>query len=396
MRQSHIAAFIVVNILSAVCLRAQDFRILADGVEYAQLTRQVRVLDSTQNTTQSTATMPCVVNLLRIDGVKAALQLVHAKDAAIGVETTSSLANRYNALAAVNAGFFSMKGILAGDAAGVLQIDGKLLSEPFKERAACGLITRNGSIDAVFGHLRWRGEVQIGTLRFGSNPAYALSGINRTRDTSEMVLFTPEFHRTTLTTTNGIEIIIEQGVVTGLRDSAGSSVIPPDGIVVSCSGTSPGSARAWAKANVRVGMSAKIISQLEPLKSEHSGGFQAAKDIIGGVSQLLTNGAIDLTWQREGAAEDFALGRHPRTAIARLRDGRILLATVDGRQLGVSAGMTLQELAEMLRDFGAVDAMNLDGGGSTTMVVRGSIFNKTSDPTGERAVSDALLVFLRK
>jgi hypothetical protein len=383
-------------LVNLFCTHAQDFRALADGVEYAQLTRQVRVLDSLQSTSPSTATMPCVVNLLRIDGAKATLQLVHAKDAAIGVETTSSLANRYNALAAVNAGFFRMTGIHAGDAAGVLQIDGKLLSEPFKERVACGIINRNGRTDAVFGHLRWQGEVQIGALRFGNNLGYALSGINRARDTNEMVLFTPEFHRTTLTSKNGLEIIVEQNVVTGLRDSVGSSLIPPDGIVVSCSGTGPSSARAWAKANVRVGMSVKVISQLEPLKSEHSRDFQAAEDIVGGVSQLLANGVIDLTWQREGAAEEFALARHPRTAIARTRDGRILLATVDGRQLGVSAGMTLLELAEMLKELGAVDAINLDGGGSTTMVVRGSIVNKTSDATGERTISDALLVFPRK
>ena len=50
-------------------------------------------------------------------------------------------------------------------------------------------------------------------------------------------------------------------------------------------------------------------------------------------------------------------------------------------------------LAELLLEFGAVDAINLDGGGSTTMVVRDKIVNKPSDETGERPVSDAILVF---
>ncbi|MBD1208767.1 MAG: phosphodiester glycosidase family protein [Ignavibacteria bacterium] len=381
----HAFALLWFCVLSSYTLRAQDFRILSDGVEYAQLTRQVRSYDTT-------APLPCVVNLLRIDGTKAALQLVHSMDAAIGVETTSSLAKRYNALAATNAGFFRIGSIFAGDAAGVLQIDGKLLSEPHKERVACGIINRDDKSDLVFGHLKWKGEAQIGTLRFGNNPAYPLAGINRQREVNEMVLFTPEFHRTTLTTTGGIEIVVQNGLVTSLHDSIGSTFIPPDGLVLSCSGA----AREWALANVRVGMKAATTMQIEPLKSESAGGFRAAEDIVGGVSQLLEGGKIALTWQREGAAEDFALGRHPRTAIAKLRDGRMLLATVDGRQIGVSAGMTLEELAQMLVEYGATDAVNLDGGGSTTMVVGGKIVNKPSDTAGERTVSDALLVFPRK
>ncbi len=68
---------------------------------------------------------------------------------------------------------------------------------------------------------------------------------------------------------------------------------------------------------------------------------------------------------------------------------------VDGRQPGVSVGMTLPGLAELLLEFGAVEAINLDGGGSTTMVVKGKIVNKPSDQTGERPVSDAILIYPR-
>ncbi len=87
---------------------------------------------------------------------------------------------------------------------------------------------------------------------------------------------------------------------------------------------------------------------------------------------------------------------HPRTAIAKLESGKVLLVTVDGRQPGVSAGMSLYMLADLLLEFGAVEAINLDGGGSTTMVVRNKIVNRPSDPTGERPVSDAILVFPKR
>jgi hypothetical protein len=375
--------FAVAIILNVTMLHTQDFRTIADGVEYGQLTRQVREND--------TALMPSVVHLVRIDGSKAALQLAHAMDAAIGVETTSSLAKRTNALAAVNAGFFRIGSIYAGDPVGVLQIDGKLLSEPYKERVACGIINRDNKSDVVIGHLKWSGEAQIGTLRFGNNPAYPIAGMNRQREANEMLLFTPEFHRTTLTTTGGVEITVQNGVIASLRDSAGSTPIPHDGVILSCSGT----AREWVLTNVRLGMKASMTTQIEVIEQEKSTGFRAAEDIVGGVSQLIADGKIALTWQREGAAEDFAITRHPRTAIAKLADGRILLATVDGRQPGISAGMTLAELAQMLLDFGAVQAMNLDGGGSTTMVIDGKIVNKPSDAAGERSVSDVLLVFPR-
>jgi exopolysaccharide biosynthesis protein len=58
--------------------------------------------------------------------------------------------------------------------------------------------------------------------------------------------------------------------------------------------------------------------------------------------------------------------------------------------------MSLNELADLLLEFGVIEAINLDGGGSTTMVVENKVVNKPSDQAGERPVSDALLVFLRK
>jgi exopolysaccharide biosynthesis protein len=112
--------------------------------------------------------------------------------------------------------------------------------------------------------------------------------------------------------------------------------------------------------------------------------------------QLIRNGKIEITWEQEKAGQSFAEMRHPRTAVAKLADDKFLMVTVDGRQPGTSVGMNLQELAEMLLELGAVDAMNLDGGGSTTMFVGGKVINQPSDKEGERKVSDAILVFPRQ
>ncbi|MGH2746846.1 MAG: phosphodiester glycosidase family protein [Actinomycetota bacterium] len=84
--------------------------------------------------------------------------------------------------------------------------------------------------------------------------------------------------------------------------------------------------------------------------------------------------------------------RHPRTGVGYDADtGKVLLVTVDGRQPDYSVGMTLRELAEVFVSLGADVALNLDGGGSTTMVVNGNVKGRPSDGS-ERPVSSALLV----
>jgi hypothetical protein len=72
---------------------------------------------------------------------------------------------------------------------------------------------------------------------------------------------------------------------------------------------------------------------------------------------------------------DITVGRHPRAALG-LSDDHVIAVACDGRRSGVDAGLTMAELAEALRDLGARDAINLDGGGSTTLVHRGHLLNR--------------------
>jgi len=88
----------------------------------------------------------------------------------------------------------------------------------------------------------------------------------------------------------------------------------------------------------------------------------------------------------------FVASRNPRTLAGVRSDGRILLVTIDGRRPGWSAGATLPEAARVMRALGAREALNLDGGGSTTMTVKGAVVNFPSDPTGERPVGDGVFV----
>jgi exopolysaccharide biosynthesis protein len=122
--------------------------------------------------------------------------------------------------------------------------------------------------------------------------------------------------------------------------------------------------------------------------------FDSAEDITNGVPQLVKNGKIDITWEQEKTTKAFVETRHPRTAVAKLKDGKFLMLTADGRT-EQSAGLDLYDLAAYMLELGAVDAMNLDGGGSTTMFLDGKVVNRVSDKEGERKIGDAILVTLR-
>lgn len=122
---------------------------------------------------------------------------------------------------------------------------------------------------------------------------------------------------------------------------------------------------------------------------------------LGGVPRLLERGAIVPTAGAEGSPASFATSRHPRTAVGITRDGGLVLATVDGRT-AAGAGLKLDELAQWMAWLGCDDALNLDGGGSTALWVRGEPFggvvnhpsdNRRADHAGERRVGTALGVW---
>ena len=116
-----------------------------------------------------------------------------------------------------------------------------------------------------------------------------------------------------------------------------------------------------------------------------------SEDIVAGVPQLIKNSRIDITWEQEKASKSFVETRHPRTAVAKLKDGKFLMLTADGRT-EQSAGLDLYDLAAYFLELGATDAMNLDGGGSTTMVLDGTLVNNPLGKGQERGTSDIIYI----
>ena len=116
-------------------------------------------------------------------------------------------------------------------------------------------------------------------------------------------------------------------------------------------------------------------------------GFTNVWDVIGGFPILVTDGQSVV-----GTCTTFFCGgRNPRTGVGVTADGKILMMVVDGRQAKWSVGVSLPQFAKIFRQFGAIAALNFDGGGSTTMVVKGEVVNRPS-LGHQRLVSTALMV----
>jgi len=154
--------------------------------------------------------------------------------------------------------------------------------------------------------------------------------------------------------------------------------------------------RAYAHAaEIAPGDTVQLYSRMLPAREQ-------LLEAVGGGPRILRDGIVSIEYERERLSRRFAEERHPRTAVGYSQNGEVLfLVVVDGRQPGYSVGMTLEELSKFMRtrlaDFtvaqeNAYQALNLDGGGSTTMVVKDEVVNSPSDQMGERPVANALVV----
>lgn len=139
----------------------------------------------------------------------------------------------------------------------------------------------------------------------------------------------------------------------------------------------------------RRGLGSQRVKRLEvgeTVSLSWSYGWRNVLDAIGGGPVVLADGVVKVRH-----CEEWLCGRAPRTAIGVTADGKVLLMVVDGRRDRWSVGMTLKEEAKFLKSLGAVDAINLDGGGSSEMWINGEVVNRPSDGQ-ERRVSSSVLI----
>lgn len=378
------------------CLWAQRgdtvaVRQLAPGVEYLQFNDK---------------TGPWKANLIRVNLRVARVEFRHARasDSLRSREKTTDMVKRASSggtavLAAVNADFFDLRSgenennqVVSGEWWKGLKVtdspydtydnvhiqfgidrdrhplmDRFVLDGKFWARGAMTpIITVNSPTSGTYE------GTALFTSRYGNR-----TPVDTVRKPTEALLLAAGFRADT-------QLFVRKGAAAALSGTE----IPAQGAVLSAFGP-----RAAALQATNDGDTVKVLLGTLPRISH---GAKPAL-LIGGWPRLLRDGvnvALDAA-TIEGTISRNAEARHPRTAIGFSRDSsRVYMLTVDGR-LANSVGITLDELAVMLKKLGAWQAMNFDGGGSTTMVVDGRVVNTPSDSAGERAVGNALLLVKR-
>ena len=296
---------------------------------------------------------PVRAHLLEVD-FKAgyALRPVLSNDSVAGIEALSEMAARSQAVAMINGPYY----MRSGEILGLLKIDQTLVSTPDTPRTSFGVLP-DGKI--IFDSPAFTGHVEL-----PDKTRIPIDGVNRGRGESELILYNTYYAYWTLTVGGGREFLVRDGRIVDIRND--NSVISEGTVVLSASGR-----QAWLMADLKIGDPLKIVQTLGPV-------WDKVTQAVGAGPCLVKNGEIYMTTLGEEFGSDVAGGRAPRTALGITKDGKALLVVVDGRSRA-SVGYTLLELARFMLEQGAVEAMNLDGGGSSQMIIGSQIVNTPSD-----------------
>ncbi|GGO09621.1 phosphodiester glycosidase family protein [Saccharibacillus kuerlensis] len=254
-------------------------------------------------------------------------------------------------IAGINGDFYDISGSGTGVPNGLFINEGRILNSG--SGYAFGL-TEDGK--ALYGTPQLTKKLTIG------GGTIDLNAVNRYRGENQIVLYTTDYYTSTKSGSGGDEFILEvlEGEassgsamklkVAEVRSGMGDSPLVEGTAVLSVSGT----AKEWTK-DLKVG-------------DELTAGFSLAGEwdqavlVIGGQGPLVKDGVV-----QSGVGPQ---GVHPRTAVGTKADGSLILLEVDGRAPGFSEGVETSELGQILKDMGAVNAINLDGGGSSTFAAR--------------------------
>ncbi len=273
----------------------------------------------------------------------------------------ASMAKKSNSLVAINGAFFKPQ---TGCPLGTLMIDGKIYTGPIHNRVSMGFLEDGFAMD----------RLQFNAVLKHGFDKIQLDNINQPRMLStHLIVYTPDWGTySTITPKYGKQVVVKDNKIVAITVSR--CEIPQDGYVIVGPASKLNELRVGDKVNLDVATAPD---------------WKGVKHIISGGPYLVKDGEVfvDMTAQKLGCIG----GRNPRTAIGYTRDNHVILITADGRE-GSSIGLTLNELAYLMQSLGCVNAMNLDGGGSTVMFVNGSVVNKPA-VKGGIALSSAIGIY---
>lgn len=319
---------------------------------------------------------PWNINIIKIDLQNSWLkfQSVKAGDRLKAFERTSSMAARNNfeehrVVAAINGDFYNTS---TGEQIGTQIASGELLKVTSDWLNIAFDVTKNPMI----GMQSFSGSV------ITSDSIKSISGVNRIRNADELIFYNSFMGSTTSTNQYGTEVRVIpidnwlvndtiKCIVDTIVSNVGNLAIGTNKAVLSGHGISS----TFLLNNLVQADTIKIVLKLTPA-------LKKLEQLVGGNTWLVQNGIVN---------SDNG-DRHPRTSVGFNQDStQFFMFVVDGRQPALSIGMSYKELGDYMKSWGVYQGLNLDGGGSSTMVVRGAIVNSPSDGI-ERSVSNSLLL----
>lgn len=353
------------------------------------------------------------INILEIDPGASGLRIqpTLSHDLIYGFEKLSEMAERKNAYAAVNGGFFHEYGLPSG----MVVIDGELVSAStgrypvfvveegkaaLKEIESkltveygsssdginAGIGSSNAGIGSTADGDAARNSISScgssGEIKENRSGAIMVDGLNFPAGAKETAVYTPVYGKYNRAEKKNITATIKNGIVTKVAFYIGEVEIPPDGMLVSFFDTEK---YAGVETPLRVGDAIRLLHK--PEMGENLDAYECG-------SWLVRDGKSVVA--EKDAWVGIMTNRDPRTAVGIRDDGTVLLITVDGRQPGYSAGFTGKELAEYLISCGAKEAAMLDGGASTEMIVEGKLVSRPSYKSEERPLGGGILVLLEE
>jgi Phosphodiester glycosidase/FlgD Ig-like domain len=303
-----------------------------------------------------------------------------SNESVLGRETVSSMQRRLAnqaTMVGVNGDFSRFAD---GKPSGILLRDGVLVSAPHSQRSSAG-IALDGTLDV-------RRVRFFGTWR-GAGQRRALNEFNELPGKNGISLFTSDWGPATPRIQGAHVAILSPfpAAATNADIAVPVSATAQNGRVSITPGTAVlvarGTAAAKLQAEAATGTTVTLRLILQP-------DWSTVADAVGGGPVLVRDGK-PVYRANEAFTTSQIAPRHPRTAVGQTAEGKILFVVVDGRQSGYSVGMTTFEMAQTMVRLGAVRAMQLDGGGSSTLAFDGTVLNRPSDKR-ERPISTALML----
>ncbi|HEY9691517.1 MAG TPA: phosphodiester glycosidase family protein [Oculatellaceae cyanobacterium] len=291
----------------------------------------------------------------------------------VGIAPLVNIAPSSQASAAVNAGFFNRKQLVP---LGALRLDNRWVSSPILNR---GAIAWNNNGNIKIGRLSLDETLTTSTGEnipiLGLNTGYVQAGIAR---------YTPAWGTTyTPLTDNEILVVVQKNQVTnvvmGGKFGQTPFPIPSDGYLLTIR-AKPELADVFTVDKVL-----RINSSTNPVE------FNQYSNVVGAGPVLIQNRQIVLDAKAEKFSDAFIAEAAIRTAIATTPSGKIIIAAVHNRAGG--AGPTLAEFAQLMQQMGVVDALNLDGGSSTSLYLGGQLINRS--PATAARVHNGIGIFFK-